>query len=120
MMPSLRRDLNGFITSWNKGAKKIFGYTAEEMIGTSIRRLLPADRPSEEDEILERVRSGDKVEHFETIRQTKDGSLIDVSVTASPIFDSTGVPIGISKVASGQQDAQGNGAATRSAENLRL
>jgi PAS domain S-box-containing protein len=93
------KDLNGIITSWNSGAKKIFGYTASEMLGTSIIRLIPAERQGEEDHILGQIRSGKSVHHFETLRQTKDGRLIDVSVTASPINDVSGRPIGVSKVA---------------------
>ena len=93
------KDLNSIVTSWNKGAERIFGYTAGEMVGTSIMRLIPADRWEEENQILGKIKSGESVEHFETLRQTKDGRLIDVSVTASPIKDATGKPIGVSKVA---------------------
>jgi len=93
------KDLNGIVTSWNRGAEKIFGYTASEMVGTSIMRLIPADRQDEENHILGQIRSGKSVHHFETLRQRKDGSLIDVSVTASPIKDATGKPIGVSKIA---------------------
>jgi PAS domain S-box-containing protein len=93
------KDLNSIITSWNKGAKKIFGYTASEMMGTSIMRLIPDDRRDEETQILAKIGRGENVEHFETLRQTKDGRLIDVSVTASPIRDATGKIIGVSKIA---------------------
>ena len=93
------KDLNGIITSWNKGAEEIFGYEASEMMGASIMRLIPTDRQDEEDKIKEKVRHGEDVESFETLRQTKDGRLIDVSVTASPIKDATGQVIGVSKVA---------------------
>ena len=93
------KDLNSIITSWNKGAEKIFGYTASEMVGTSIMRLIPADRQDEENHILGKIKRGESVEHFETLRQTKDGRLIDVSVTVSPIKDATGQVIGVSKVA---------------------
>jgi PAS domain S-box-containing protein len=93
------KDLNGVITSWNKGAEQIFGYSATEMMGTSIMRLIPADRQDEANQILGKIRSGKSVEHFETLRQTKDGRLIDVSVTASAIKDATGKAIGVSKVA---------------------
>jgi len=95
----ISKDLNGIITSWNKGAKKIFGYTAGEMRGTSIMRLIPADREEEENQILGKIKLGESVEHFETLRRTKDGRLIDISVTASPITDSTGKVTGVSKVA---------------------
>ncbi len=93
------KDLNGIITSWNKGAEKIFGYAAGEMMGTSILRLIPADRHGEENQILEKIKRGESVEHFETRRQTRDGRLIDVSVTASPIKDASGKVVGVSKVA---------------------
>jgi len=92
------KDLNGLITSWNKGAEKIFGYPSGEMVGTSIRRLIPSDRQEEEAQILGRIKNGESVEHFETLRQTKDGRLIDVSVTVSPIKDADGKPVGVSKV----------------------
>jgi PAS domain S-box-containing protein len=93
------KDLTSIITSWNHGAEKIFGYTAEEMIGTSIKRLIPADRQQEEDEILARLRRGDRFDHFETIRVTKDGRELDVSLTISPIKDASGKVVGASKIA---------------------
>ncbi len=93
------KDLNSVITSWNAGAKKIFGYTSDEMIGTSIMRLIPADRQEEEKQILSKIKLGESVEHFETLRQAKDGRQISVSVTASPIRDADGEVVGISKVA---------------------
>ncbi len=92
-------DLNGIITSWNQGAAQIFGYTAEEMIGTSITRLIPPDRLDEEKRILAKIRRGERAQHTETVRQTKDGRLIDVSITASPVIDASGKVIGASKVA---------------------
>ena len=93
------KDLNSVITSWNYGAEHIFGYTAEEMIGTSIMRLIPPDRQSEEQEILSRIRRGERVDHFETIRLAKDGRQLNISVTVSPIKDSDGRVVGASKVA---------------------
>ena len=93
------KDLNGIITSWNKGAEKVLGYAAGEMLGTSILRLIPADRRGEENQILEKIKRGESVEHFETRRQTRDGRLIDVSVTVSPIKDAGGKVVGVSKVA---------------------
>ena len=93
------KDLNSVITSWNYGAEHIFGYTAEEMIGTSIMRLIPPDRQTEEQEILSRIRRGERVDHFETIRLAKDGRQLNISVTVSPIKDSAGRVIGASKVA---------------------
>ncbi|MDR3457690.1 MAG: PAS domain S-box protein [Verrucomicrobiae bacterium] len=93
------KDLDGVITSWNHGAQKIFGYPAAEIIGTNILRLIPAGRQDEENQILCKIKRGESVEHFETVRQTKEGRLIDVSVTASPIKDAAGKSIGVSKVA---------------------
>ena len=93
------KDLNSIVTSWNFGAERIFGYTAEEMIGTSIMRLIPPDRQAEELEILSRIRRGERFDHFETIRLAKDGRQLSVSITVSPIKDSAGHVIGASKVA---------------------
>ena len=93
------KDLNSIITSWNKGAERIFGYTAGEMVGTSIMRLIPAERQEEEGQILGRIKRGESVQHFETLRQTKGGRLIDISVTVSPIRDAAGKIIGASKIA---------------------
>lgn len=92
------KNSNGIITSWNHGAEKLFGYTADEMLGTSILRLVPADRQDEERRLLEKIRRGESVEHFETERQTKGGRLITVSVTVSPIKDTAGKIVGASKV----------------------
>ncbi len=93
------KDLKGVIRSWNTGAERIFGYSSAEMVGESIMRLIPADRQHEETHILAEIAAGKSVTHFETRRQTKDGRLIDVSVTSSPIKDSTGQIVGASKVA---------------------
>src|SRR6202023_1937447 len=93
------KDLNSVITSWNFGAERIFGYTSDEMIGTSIMRLIPPDRQEEEKEILSRIRRGERLDHFETIRLAKNGRQINVSITVSPIKDSIGHVIGASKVA---------------------
>ncbi len=93
------KDLNGLVTNWNRGAEKIFGYSAQEMVGASITRLIPPDRADEEQHILKKLKRGASVEHFETLRKTKDGRLINVSVTASPIQDASGKIIGASKVA---------------------
>jgi PAS domain S-box-containing protein len=95
----LSKDLNGIITSWNQGATRIFGYTTEEAIGQSVLMLLPPEREAEEVHILQRVRQGERVDHFETVRRAKDGTLVDVSVTVSPIKDAQGKIIGASKVA---------------------
>ncbi|MBV8968608.1 MAG: PAS domain S-box protein, partial [Verrucomicrobia bacterium] len=93
------KDLNGIVTSWNAGAERIFGYAADEMIGTSIMRLIPAERQAEEDMILSRIRSGIRVDHFETRRLTKSGREIHASITVSPIKDASGKVIGASKIA---------------------
>lgn len=93
------KGLDSIISSWNRGAEKLFGYSASEMVGASIVRLIPADRRDEENQILAKLKRGESVEHFETLRQTKDGRLINVSVTASPIKDGNGKVIGVSKVA---------------------
>ena len=93
------KDLNGVITSWNNSAERLFGYTAQEAIGQSITMLIPADRQGEEPEILARLRRGERIEHFETVRVRKDGSQLEVSLTSSPIKDATGRVIGASKIA---------------------
>jgi PAS domain S-box-containing protein len=93
------KDLNSIITSWNFGAERIFGYTADEMIGTSIMRLIPSDRQDEEQEILAHIRRGERFDHFETIRLGKDGRQLNLSITVSPIKDSAGHVVGASKVA---------------------
>ncbi|HWB60982.1 MAG TPA: ATP-binding protein [Chthoniobacteraceae bacterium] len=93
------KNLSGIIMSWNAGATRIFGYTAEEIVGKSILTILPPDRKDEERHILERLRRGERVDHFETIRVRKDGSLLNVSLTISPIKNSAGEVIGASKIA---------------------
>jgi PAS domain S-box-containing protein len=95
----ISQDLNGIITSWNKGAERIFGYTAGEMVETSMVRLIPPERQEEETDILGKIKRGEKVEHFETWCRTKDGRQINLSVTASPIKDAAGHIIGLSKIA---------------------
>jgi PAS domain S-box-containing protein len=94
------KDLDGIITSWNTGAERIFGYMAEEIIGKPISFLIPPDYQKEEEAIIERIRRGQRVEHFETVRQRKHGSLIDLSMTISPVKNSRGKIIGASKIAS--------------------
>ena len=93
------KDLSSIVTSWNHGAEKMFGYSAGEMIGQSITRLIPPDREHEETQIINRVKNGEIVEHFDTVRVAKDGHLTDIAVTVSPIKDQTGKIIGASKVA---------------------
>lgn len=93
------KDLNGIVQSWNEGAHRMFGYTAEEMVGQPILRLFPEELVYEEEEILRKLRAGERIEHYETTRQRKDGSRIDVSVTISPIRDGAGRVVGASKIA---------------------
>jgi PAS domain S-box-containing protein len=93
------KDLNGVVTSWNPGAEKLFGYTASEMIGKPIALLIPDNHNDEEPQILSRIKRGERISHYETRRVHKDGSLIDVSLTVSPIKDSLGRIIGASKIA---------------------
>jgi PAS domain S-box-containing protein len=92
-------DLNGIVTSWNDGAERIYGYSADEMTGRSITMLIPADRHNEEVDILARIRGGERVHHYETVRQGKDGGLTDVSLTVSPLKDAAGRVVGASKIA---------------------
>jgi PAS domain S-box-containing protein len=93
------KTLDGTITSWNAGAGRLFGYPAAEIVGRSINVIVPADRHDEEEDILRRIRLGEQIEHFNTIRVHKDGSLVNVSVTVSPIRDATGSVVGASKIA---------------------
>jgi PAS domain S-box-containing protein len=93
------KDLNGVITSWNNGAERLFGYTAAEAIGKPVYILIPEDRHDEEPGILARIRRGERIEHYETVRRRKDGTLIDISLTVSPIRNSKGEVVGASKIA---------------------
>jgi len=93
------KDLNSIITSWNQGAERIFGYSAEEMIGTSVMRLIPPERQREEEQILAHLKRGERFEHFETVRTTKEGGRLHVSLSISPIKDANGRVIGASKIA---------------------
>jgi two-component system sensor kinase FixL len=95
----LSKDLNGTILTWNRGAERIYGFAAEEIVGQSVGILIPADQPDELGEINERVRRGDRVEHYETIRITKDGRRIDVSLSVSPIRDESGAIVAASTIA---------------------
>jgi PAS domain S-box-containing protein len=95
----ISKTLTGVITSWNRGAERIFGYTADEMIGAPILKLIPPERHNEEPNIVSRLQRGERIDHYQTVRRRKNGELIDVSLTVSPIKDSTGRVIGASKVA---------------------
>jgi PAS domain S-box-containing protein len=92
-------DLDGIVMTWNSGAERIFGYLAEEIIGKPITILIPSDRQKEEEAILERIRFGQRIEHYETVRQCKHGGLIDISLTVSPVRNAQGKVIGASKIA---------------------
>jgi PAS domain S-box-containing protein len=93
------KDLDGIVTSWNRGAEQIFGFTESEIVGQPVLKLIPEDRHYEEPIILGRLRNGEKIDHYETIRRRKDGTLINVSLTISPIHDREGKVIGVSKIA---------------------
>jgi PAS domain S-box-containing protein len=93
------KNLDGIVTSWNRGAERIFGHTAAEAIGQSITIVIPEDRQDEERDILARIRRGERIDHFETVRQRKDGSLIVVSLTVSPVMNAEGQIVGASKIA---------------------
>jgi PAS domain S-box-containing protein len=95
----ISKDLNGIITSWNKSAERLFGYSTAETIGKPITILIPSDRLQEEPAILDRLKRGERVDHFETIRRRKDGTLLDISLTISPVRDRRGKVIGASKIA---------------------
>ncbi len=93
------KTLNGIITDWNQSAERIFGYKPKEIIGKSVLTLIPKDRQNEEQEILRRIRHGESLDHYETVRRRKDGQLIDVSLTISPIKSPKGEIVGVSKIA---------------------
>ena len=93
------KDLNGVIQSWNAGAERLFGYTAQEAVGQPVTILFPADRLNEEPSILDRIRQGERIQHYETVRRRKDGSLVDISLSVSPIVDAQGKIVGASKIA---------------------
>jgi PAS domain S-box-containing protein len=93
------KDLNGTIISWNKGAEHLYGYSANEALGQPVTMLIPADRFDEEPTILDRIRRGESIEHYETIRRHKDGRLLDISLTISPVRDEKGKIVGASKIA---------------------
>jgi PAS domain S-box-containing protein len=95
----ISKDLNGIISSWNEGARRMFGYTSEEMIGHPLLRLIPKELQYEEEEILKKLRNGEKIDHYETIRMTKTGDTVEVSVTISPIRNREGIVVGASKIA---------------------
>jgi PAS domain S-box-containing protein len=95
----IAKDLNGVITACNPAAQRLFGYAETELIGQPVRMLIPADRQHEEDQILARMRRGERIEHFETVRVTKDGQHLEISLTVSPVRDESGAIVGVSKIA---------------------
>ena len=95
----ISKDLNGIVTSWNLAAERMFGYTAAEAVGQSITLIVPAERLSEEEHVLREIRAGRAVDHFETMRRRKDGTLLPISLTISPIRDDDGRVVGASKIA---------------------
>jgi PAS domain S-box-containing protein len=95
----ISKDLNSIITSWNRGAEALFGYTAREAIGRPITMLMPPDKMDEEAGILARIRRGERIQHYETVRRRKDGTLVDISLSVSPILDAGGKIVGASKIA---------------------
>jgi PAS domain S-box-containing protein len=95
----LTKNLDGVITSWNQGATALFGYSAEEAIGKSVLMLIPPERQNEEPSILARIRAGERIEHYETVRQRKDGTQVDISLSVSPLKDGSGAIVGASKIA---------------------
>jgi two-component system, chemotaxis family, CheB/CheR fusion protein len=95
----ISKDLNGVITSWNRGAEHLFGYTSDEAIGQSILMLIPPDRHHEEPTIIERIKRGERIQHYDTLRRRKDGTLVDISLTVSPVRSLEGDIIGASKIA---------------------
>jgi PAS domain S-box-containing protein len=113
----ISKNLNGVITSWNRGAERLFGYSADEAIGQHITLIIPADRRNEETEILARLRRGERVDHFETVRIRKDRTLLDISLTISPVRDLNGNVTGASKVARDITDRKRAEEALRESEN---
>jgi PAS domain S-box-containing protein len=95
----ISRSLDGTVVTWNPAAEGLFGYAASEMVGQSVRMLIPDDRQHEEDEVLSRIRLGQKLDHYATVRRRTDGTLVPVSLTVSPVLDERGVVIGASKIA---------------------
>ncbi|MGO4839560.1 PAS domain-containing protein, partial [Rhizobiaceae sp. 2RAB30] len=112
----ISKDLNGTITSWNASAERLFGYRPDQAIGRNITMLIPEGRLEEEPEIIDRIRRGEVVDHFETVRRRKDGSLVDISLTVSPIRDSHGRIIGASKIARDITDRRAAEAQLRASE----
>ena len=94
----ISKNLQSIVQTWNRGAERIFGYSSDEMIGKSITTLIPEHLLSEEDDIIAKLKRGERIEHFETIRRRKDGQLINISLTVSPVYDDKGTLVGGSKI----------------------
>jgi PAS domain S-box-containing protein len=112
------KDLNGIVTSWNPAAERMFGYTAEEMIGRSIRAIIPPELQDDEDRILATIARGERIEHFETVRVAKSGERIDVSLTVSPVKDEAGRIVGAAKIARDITERRKTESALRTTEQL--
>ena len=110
----ISKDLNGIISGWNAGAERLFGYTAAEIVGRSIAQLIPRSRAGEQDLILDRIKRGERVSHFETVRIAKDGREIDVAISASPVRNEAGVIVGAAKI---ERDITGRMEAERQVRN---
>lgn len=116
----ISKDLYGVITSWNPGAERLFGYTAEEVVGRSVSILFPTERLDEEPHILQRIRNGERIDHYETVRRCKDGTLRDISLTVSPIADANGNIVGASKIARDITDRKRAEEALRNADRMEV
>lgn len=114
----ISKDLDGIVTSWNRGAERLFGHTAEQAIGRPITLIIPPERHAEETSILQRIRSGEAVEHYETVRMRRDGTLVDISLTVSPIRGNAGRVIGASKIARDVSDRKRTDESLRSRERM--
>src|SRR6185437_15546005 len=114
----ISKDLNGIITSWNRQAERLFGYTEKEMIGRSILTLIPPELHADEDMILSKIRSGEKIDHFETVRIAKSGERIDVSLSISPVRDEHGTIVGAAKIARDIRESKKIERSLRTAEKL--
>ena len=112
------KDLNGVVTSWNQGAERIFGYTPQEIVGKPITVIIPPELHGQEPQILAKIQAGERIEHFQTVRLHKDGHLIDVSLTVSPVRDSRGVVVGAAKIARDVTDQKKLEAAFHTSERL--
>jgi PAS domain S-box-containing protein len=112
----ISKSLEGIVTSWNEGARRLFGYSAQEMLGQPVSRIIPVECSEEEAQILARLRRGERLEHYETVRQHKDGQMVDISLTVSPIRDGSGQIIGASKIARDITEQKKAEAVTRQAQ----